>query len=311
MPGLPHCSRAPIFRTLGTCKRRRQLTCTCDKTSKQDDQDLERIETPLQPFLRWAGGKRWFVPKWQKLTTRASYQRYVEPFLGGGSIFFATRPRISLIADSNERLIETYIVLRDHPSELLELLKRHEASHGSDYFYKVRNSSYLHPLERAAQFIYLNRTCWNGLYRVNKKGKFNVPIGTDCKRVIHPYDDFHALAKILYGADIQCQDFEKTIDATGPGDLLFVDPPYTVKHNFNGFVKYNEEIFCWEDQERLCEALKRAKQREARITLMNANHDSIRELYRGSFLMTPVTRASRIAGDPKARGKYNELLIQG
>ena len=162
--------------------------------------------------------------------------------------------------------------------------------------------------ERAAQFIYLNRTCWNGLYRVNLHGEFNVPIGTK-DAVILDTDDFNAVSKSLRSAELCSQDFETTISRAGFGDFLFVDPPYTVKHNNNGFLKYNESIFSWGDQQRLRNALCKAKTQGAQILLLNANHDSIRELFHGLGTMTTLTRQSILSGDPSFRGKTNELAI--
>lgn len=265
----------------------------------------------MTPFLRWAGGKRWFVPAWRKIIHEIDYDRYIEPFLGGGAIYFSTKPEKSILADSNNELISTYKAIKEDWGKVLRILRSHDRHHTREYYYNIRSAVYCDPAERAAQFIYLNRTCWNGLYRVNKAGVFNVPVGSECKRVLHEYDDFYSVAQCLKTADILCQDFEQTISQAESGDLLFVDPPYTVKHNFNGFVKYNENIFSWDDQERLCESLHHAKERGAKIVLMNANHQSIYSLYSNSFELADVSRASRIASDSSFRGKYSELVILG
>src|SRR5262249_52089089 len=134
-------------------------------------------------------------------------------------------------------------------------------------------------LERAARFLYLNRTCWNGLYRVNLKGEFNVPIGTK-QSVLFEYDDFPEISRLLTNARLLCSDFERVIDATREGDFLYVDPPYIVLHNYNGFLKYNERIFRWTDQVRLRNALLRARHRGVSIVVTNADHASIHQLYR-------------------------------
>src|SRR5262249_44908144 len=148
----------------------------------------------------------------------------------------------------------------------------------------------------------LNRTCWNGLYRVNLNGDFNVPIGTK-NSVLLDTDNFGKISQLLATTELRCQDYEATIDATAEGDLIFADPPYTVKHNHNGFLKYNESIFSWDDQKRLHSALVRAKIRGAHILLLNADHRSVRDLYRGFGEHRILSRKSVLAADPAYRGK--------
>lgn len=156
--------------------------------------------------------------------------------------------------------------------------------------------------------MYLNRTCWNGLYRVNRKGQFNVPKGTK-STVIFPHDDFQAVSDALQSAELSACDFEETIAQCQAGDLLFVDPPYTVKHNFNGFVKYNETIFSWDDQIRLRDAVADAAERGVRVVLANAAHATIEELYEGIGTTHKLSRESVISGKASARGVYEELLV--
>ena len=191
----------------------------------------------------------------------------------------------------------------------LELLVRnHAARHSKEYYYKTRELTFDGVLDRAAQFLYLNRTCWNGLYRENLQGKFNVPKGTK-DSVIFATDDFGAWAKVLAGADVKCSDFEQAIDDAETGDLVFVDPPYTVRHNLNAFVKYNQRLFAWDDQIRLREALERATLRGSHVVMTNADHESIRELYRGFGNHYSISRSSKIAGDVSFRTATTELLI--
>jgi len=140
-------------------------------------------------------------------------------------------------------------------------------------------------------------------------GEFNVPIGTKTT-VVMADDNFPKLAQLLNQIEIEACDFEVTIDKAAAGDLVFVDPPYTVKHNLNGFVKYNENIFSWQDQERLRNAVVRATDRGAHVLVLNANHLSIRNLYRNVGSMVTLNRASVIAGDSNARGTYSELAIK-
>ena len=164
------------------------------------------------------------------------------------------------------------------------------------------------PAERAARFIYLNRTCWNGLYRVNKSGQFNVPIGTRAE-VIRDTDDFESVSLALRHAQLLAEDFEVLVDDAGPGDLILADPPYTVQHDANGFIKYNEKLFSWDDQCRLSRALTRAVHRGASVICTNACHDSIRGLYGNEFTQEAISRSSCIAGSAAHRGRRRELVI--
>ena len=173
----------------------------------------------------------------------------------------------------------------------------------------MRASNPADRIERAARLLYLNRTCWNGLYRVNLKNEFNVPIGTKTDVVLST-DNFVALSELLRGASIVSCDFEETIDNAAEGDFVFVDPPYTVKHNLNGFVKYNDRIFSWADQVRLRDAVARASARGASVLVTNANHYSIRELYDGVGLQTVLSRASVLAANSVFRSRVEELSIR-
>lgn len=259
------------------------------------------------PFLKWAGGKRWLV-RTQPDLFDIEYNDYYEPFLGGGAVFFHLDPSKAILSDKNEHLINLYNQIKLAPKELHEELQRHQDLHSKEYYYFVRSSRLDCPTKRAAQFLYLNRTCWNGLFRVNRKGEFNVPIGTK-NNVIIPDENFEEISKRLKNAQIIASDFEATIDRAQKGDLLFVDPPYTVKHNNNGFVKYNESIFSWGDQERLAASLKKADARGVKIISTNADHDSVRSLYEGKLNIHTVSRASILAGKSSARTSTTEILI--
>jgi DNA adenine methylase len=260
----------------------------------------------MQPFLKWAGGKRWLLPKLRE-TLPGTFGRYFEPFLGGGAVFFDLLPPRSLLSDKNPELIEAYQVLRDHPLPLQEKLSEHDQLHSDDYYYEVRSSASAEALERAARFLYLNRTCWNGLYRVNQRGEFNVPRGTKNKIILEG-ENFEAFARALSGADLRCSDFEDSIKLAGQGDLVYADPPYTVKHNMNGFLKYNQEIFSWEDQIRLCRAAEAARERGATVILSNADHASLWELYKDADDISRVSRASVISGKVSGRATTSEIV---
>lgn len=271
--------------------------------SMQDD-------TEIEPFLKWAGGKRWLVNSHPDLLN-VNYNRYIEPFLGGGAVFFYIRPANAILADKNKDLIDTYIAIRDNAQEVAELLKIHQLYHSKEYYYHIRECYCTSLTEKAAKFLYLNRTCWNGLYRVNLKNQFNVPIGTKSKVVIESTEEWERIANVLANARLTSVDFEETIDEAASGDFVFVDPPYTVKHNNNGFIKYNQHIFSWDDQVRLSKCILKAKKRGAKILLTNADHESIKELYCSDFLIKSVPRSSILSGNSKFRGQVSELLVIG
>ena len=237
------------------------------------------------------------------------YGRYIEPFLGSGAMYFALMPPRALLSDLNSDLIDCYQAVQSSPAEVVGLLSLHHERHCHDYYYAIRANKPTDPIERAAWLIYLNRTCWNGLYRVNRKNEFNVPIGTK-KNVVLPTDDFGSISRILAPADICHQDFEITLDAAESEDFVFVDPPYTVKHNLNGFLKYNDKIFSWADQVRLRDAVVRASERGALVLVTNANHQSIRELYEGVGTQEVVERASVLSGSAQHRVRTEELVIR-
>ena len=263
----------------------------------------------MKPFLKWAGGKRWLFSE-EQLSLPAYSGRYVEPFLGGGAVFFYVQPREAMLSDANRRLMELYAVIRDDAEELEAHLRRHARLHSRDYYYEMRRKRLRRPMTRAAQFLYLNRTCWNGLYRENLRGEFNVPIGTK-QTVVFESDDFAAWSSALAAATLASGDFEAVIDEAGEGDFVFVDPPYSVKHNANGFIKYNQSIFAWEDQVRLRDALGRAVARGVSFAMTNADHESIRGLYAGIGEQRQLSRHSVIAARPTDRLASTELLVMG
>ena len=163
-------------------------------------------------------------------------------------------------------------------------------------------------VERAVRFIYLNRTCFNGIFRVNREGVFNVPIGTK-EKVSFPKEFLESVATALQSATIETMDFEDAIGKASKDDFVYADPPYTVKHQNNGFVKYNEKLFSWADQERLARALKSAALRGAAVMLSNAAHKSVQSLYEGFGERQTLTRSSVLSGDPAFRGDAAELLL--
>ncbi len=271
------------------------------------------IATPeLVPFLKWPGGKRWFVCNHADLLP-SEYCTYVEPFLGAGAVYFHLKPAHALLGDVNAELVETYRAIRDDWQALESSLRYRQRRHYRDpdaYYYWLRDKNPSELVQRASRLIYLNRTCFNGIYRVNRQGEFNVPRGSKDKVVIET-DDFESMSKVLASAELVAGDFEALLDRAKRGDFAFCDPPYTVRHNYNGFRKYNEVLFSWADQERLAQTLTRAALRGVKVVCTNANHESVRDLYdRTLFERRVVSRYSRISADNTGRSYFEELIIR-
>ena len=262
----------------------------------------------LTPPLKWAGGKRWLA---KDICSAINEIRgsYYEPFLGSGAILFSL-PRVGAVAsDVNIELINFYTCIRDKLTSVMDKLYGHAARHNEKYYYEQRAFLPDDDVCRAARFIYLNRTCWNGLYRVNLKGEFNVPKGTK-DVVIRPEEDFREISMSLRRVNLIVSDFEPVISKAKINDVVYCDPPYTVSHNNNGFIKYNERMFSWSDQKRLAESAFLASSRGARVFVSNAEHPSIRELYNKASEIRSITRYSVISGLRDGRQPTRELFIR-
>jgi len=265
-------------------------------------------QRPVVPFLKWAGGKRWLIRNHSVFFDIPNRCRYVEPFLGSGAVFFSLLPKQAMLNDLNRELITTYTAIRDEWKMVARALADHNRKHSHEYYYHIRGSIPKDSVALAARFIYLNRTCFNGIYRVNRRGEFNVPLGTKTSVVLDT-DDFEGVASSLSEVVLRSDDFQLVIDDCGRGDFIFADPPYTVKHNNNGFVKYNERLFSWSDQERLSASLRRAAKRGASVVVSNADHSSIRDLYSGCDILT-LSRHSVMASEAARRRITSEILVR-
>lgn len=259
------------------------------------------------PFLKWPGGKRWFVKQYGGCFPKTS-GTYIEPFVGSGAVFFSQTPRRAILGDINEELINLYTIMRDDPVTLKRILVSHQQLHDKEYYYQMRDMIPATNEEKAARMLYLNRTCFNGMYRVNQQGKFNVPIGTK-NHFLYDIDLFEEYAKCLQHAQLICSDFCHTIELAGKDDFIFADPPYALAKNTN-FIKYNDKLFCWEDQLRLKRALIAARDRGASILMTNVFCEEIMQLYnQDGFYIQEISRPSTIAGKADKRGRVTELVI--
>jgi DNA adenine methylase len=262
----------------------------------------------LTPFLKWPGGKRWLVPFFLELVGGLEYRRYVEPFLGGGAVFFGLEPPRAFLSDVNPDLINVYLQVRADPSQLVRWLKRLPVD--DETYFRLRGATPMASIESAVRFLYLNRTAFGGMYRLNRRGEFNVPFGGGQRtpRLLWKRRLLQEASRALTGAVIEVADFEETLDRTGSGDLVYCDPTYTAAHNNNGFVRYNERIFSWADQMRLAEAARRASSRGAHVIVSNASHADIERLYPEAELHT-VTRWSGLPTVASKRGITQELVF--
>ncbi len=263
--------------------------------------------TTIEPFIRWAGGKSWFVPHLNDLLSSIEFNHFHEPFLGGAAAFLALEhKRKSYLSDINDDLINTYVNIRDNPHLVLNILSTYENTETN--YYRIRDLKLVDPIERAARFVFLNQTSYNGIYRVNKNGGYNVPYGY---RKNWHYDDQRILqvSKKLKKSNIKCGDFECNKYIIKRHDLVFLDPPYTVSHNNNGFIEYNKNLFSLNDQERLCHFIEYIKHKEAYYILTNAAHPKIKEIFGKDDNPIVYSRNSLIGGKNSKREKIDEYIF--
>lgn len=262
---------------------------------------------PSRPFLRWAGSKRWLLRQIVHILPR-QFGRYHEPFLGSGALFFFLGPQRALLTDKCSELIDVYTMIRHEVSTIIRYLRPMKPNR--DLFYAIRNQPSRGRLKRAAEFLYLNKTCWNGLYRVNSEGRFNVPYGMPRTDFIADFENLRACSQVLErpGVKLRSCDFEAALVNVKAGDLVYLDPPYVTRHNNNGFVDYNETLFSWEDQRRLATRARQMANAGAYVIVTNANHREVVELYQG-FKSRTLTRSSTLASDFKCRGRVKEALL--
>jgi DNA adenine methylase len=264
-----------------------------------------------KPFLRWAGGKNWFSQKVENYLP-VVFNNYHEPFLGGGSIYFYLKARKiirhqSYLSDLNLDLINAYCAIKENTAAVIHAMS--DFKNEKDFYYNLRSKVFEDRYSKAAQFLFLNRTSFNGIYRVNQKGEYNVPYGDRKLAKLFDINNLVQIAGLLDDTLISGNDFMNTISMVSEGDLVFLDPPYTVAHENNGFVKYNQRIFAWEDQIRLQEYITELERRGAYYIMTNAAHVSIEGLYQYNGRSEKLKRPSLIGGRGAVRTVYNELVF--
>ncbi len=271
----------------------------------------------IMPVVKWVGGKRQLINELKK-NTPTKINTYYEPFFGGGANLFALQPKKAVINDLNGDLITTYKVIKEEVEKLIEELKVHEKNNTEEYFYKIRDldrqtSKYekLTNVEKAARLIYLNKTCYNGLFRVNSLGQFNTPYGKYKNPNIVNEVVLKAVSKYFNENDIKIlnEDFEEVVKNAKEGDFVYFDPPYDPISNTASFTGYNEGGFDRNEQERLKKVCDELNKRKVKFLLSNSNTEFIRNLYKDYGIQTIMAKRS-INSVGSKRGEVEEVLIK-
>lgn len=289
-----------------------QETTFSEKLAEKSFNNLE-----AKPFLKWAGGKRQLLSIIQQYLP-AKYTEYYEPFVGAGAMLFSLQPQKSTINDSNGELINCYQVIRDQPEELLKLCQQHRENNTKEYYYQLREQdrqddfNQRTPVERAARIIYLNKTCFNGLFRVNNSGQFNVPYGKYKNPVIADPTVIRAISAYLNQAqvDIFNGDFEQAVSKAQKGSFIYFDPPYYPLSNTSSFTGYSMNSFAEKEQKRLKEVCDELTKRNCQVLASNSAAPFIKFLYDDPNYEVVEVKATRaINAVASKRGRINELLI--
>jgi len=269
----------------------------------------------LKPFLKWAGGKRAILPQILKHIPK-EYNTYYEPMIGAGALFFELMPKAAVINDVNEELINCYEVIRNNPQELIEALKNYKNS--EEFFYKTRaldrspSWGNMSRIDRAARTIYLNKTCYNGLYRVNSRGQFNAPYGRYSGEIKIEKDLLINISNYFKQTQIEIlnKDFKEAISLAKKGDFIYFDPPYDPLNKTSSFTAYTKKGFDDSDQIRLKDTFVSLVERGCSVLLSNSSTDFIRNLYK-DYQIVEIMSPRCINSEGQKRGKIKELLIIG
>ena len=282
-----------------------------DIKRRQNKRAKNIVDVP-KPFLKWVGGKRQLISQIDKYLPK-EFNKYIEPFVGGGAIFFYLLPKQALLLDINKELINTYKVIKNKVSELIELLKKHKNE--SEYFYQIRDIdrnpdvfNKLSDIEKASRNIFMNRCCFNGLYRVNSKGQFNAPFGKYKNPKFCDVENLKAVKKALKNVKLLNSSFEKCLDFAEKGDFIYFDPPYVPISNSSNFTSYTKDNFSSNDQHKLFEVFKILDDRGCKVMLSNSYSDFILEVYK-NYRVNILQAKRAINSDATKRGAIKEVLI--
>ncbi len=267
----------------------------------------------IPTFVKWAGGKKQLIGQF-RLYFPKKIDRYFEPFVGGGAIAFYViknyTPKEIYLSDSNRALITTYNVIKTDVETLIKKLKEYKEQHSKEFFYKIRalNPKDLSDLEIAVRFIYLNKTCFNGLYRVNSKGQFNVPMGSYKNPAICNESELREISKLLKNAVIESKQFYEIENNVELNDFVYFDPPYYPISKTSSFISYTKDSFLDTEQGKLAELYKTLDKRGAKVMLSNSDSEFIKRLYKG-YNVNFVKATRMINCNAEGRGKINEVVI--
>ena len=273
---------------------------------------LEKLREETYPIVKWVGGKRQLMFELLKNMPK-SYNRYFEPFIGGGALFFELQPENAYISDMNEELINLYSVVRDNVYELISDLNKHEVS--KEYFLEIRNldrtDEYknLSDVQRASRFIYLNRTCFNGLYRVNSHGQFNVPFGNYKNPRIVDKNNLLNCSELLKNTEIKCADFSEILTKVKRGDFVYFDPPYVPLNETSSFTSYTKDGFDMDMQFKLREVCDELDSMGVMFMLSNSDTKFVNELY-SNYEIKKVFASRAVNANAEGRGKITEVLVR-
>jgi DNA adenine methylase len=271
-----------------------------------------------QPFLKWAGGKSQLLYQYEPYFPKDHMRGYYEPFVGSGAVFFHLRGRelfeTYYLSEINVELLNCYRIVRDRVEDLIKLLAEHKTRHNHEYYYFVRNRdrdsmwSHASPVERAARMIYLNKTCYNGLWRVNQQGHFNVPMGRYKNPDIVNEDRLRAASRALQGVELAAEDFELVIRRASHGDFVYFDPPYFPLSETSNFTSYARDDFGEYEQRKLALVFSEMDRRGCRVMLSNSDTPFVRELYQNYRIETVTAR--RVINSAKSkRGAISEVVV--
>lgn len=269
-----------------------------------------------KPFLKWAGGKQQLLEQYKPYFP-TNYTRYIEPFVGGGAIFFHTwntgrLPEQVFLSDNNEELINTYVVVRDKVDDLITALAIHKKNHSRDYYYRIRNldreNIELSDVDRAARTLYLNKTCYNGLYRVNSNGQFNVPMGSYKSPKILYEDTLWTASIALQKTCLEVRDFRDVVDFAQTGDFFYFDPPYDPASKTASFTSYTADNFRDNDQCHLADVFAQLSEKGCLCLLSNSYTPFILELYQ-KFRIEVVQANRAINSNANGRGSIKEVVV--
>jgi DNA adenine methylase len=287
-----------------------------DSPQSHSSHSEDEFERNAKPFVKWAGGKQRLLAQYEAFFPDHP-ARYFEPFVGGGAVFFhfwntGRLPEGVYLFDNNRELINAYRVVRDDVDALLELLSEHKEQHSKAYYYHIRKLDRqdveLSDVERAARTIYLNKTCYNGLYRVNQKGQFNVPIGRYKNPRIRDEETLRAASAALQGVHVEARDFRTVVELAQAGDFFYFDPPYDPLSKTANFTSYTAGDFDDDDQRDLARVFTRLTEKGCLCMLSNSYTEFIRDLYK-EFTIKTVSASRAISSDPNGRGSVQEVVV--